>query len=90
MENVITPGVEWGGRRGRSSASASLALVHGLADPTERAAMTESEQLALILDLHRLRTQVDAVVRRVACSRPLRLTCSSDGNRSCGVTTSYA
>ena len=66
MENVITPGVEWGGRRGRSSASASLALVHGLADPTERAAMTESEQLALILDLHRLRTQVDALVRRVA------------------------
>jgi len=64
MENVITPGVEWGGRR-NSSASASLALVQGLAE-AGHATMSESEQLALVLDLHRLRTQVDALMRRVA------------------------
>ena len=34
MENVINPGVEWGGRRRRSSAPASLAR-RGLADQTD-------------------------------------------------------
>ena len=62
MENVITPGVEWGGRRKRSPRQPR----HGLAEPAGRAAMTEAEQLAVILDLHRLRTQIDALTNRVA------------------------
>ena len=64
MQNVTTPGVEWGGRR-HSSASAPVSLVQGLA-LAGHASMSESEQLALVLDLHRLRTQVDALLRRVA------------------------